>query len=110
MFLIILATVFSLGMLITGYFLSPKASNAIKNSTYECGMTSFKNDKVSFHPVYFTYAIMFIVFDAEILLLFPFALAFDKLQVFVFLQALIFILIMLISLIYAIKKNMLRFR
>lgn len=73
-------------------------------------MPAYNDEKILAHPRYFVLALMFLIYDAEILLLFPFALAFERMHFFVFLQAIIFIFIMLISLGYAIQKNMLRFR
>ena len=59
---------------------------------------------------YFIIALLFIIYCAETLLLFPFALAFGKLFSFVFLQAIVFILIMVLSLSYALRKNLLRLK
>lgn len=58
----------------------------------------------------FLSALIFVVYTAEILLLLPFAMAFSQLKFYVLIQAIIFLFIMLLSLGFAIQKNMLRFR
>ena len=65
--------------------------------------------KIRFHVQYFIFALLFLIFDVETLLLFPFALVFDKLGMFAFIEAAIFILILVLGLFYAVRKGLLRF-
>ena len=109
--LFILSFLFSAVLLIAGNILpSETIKSEIKLRNYESGITSDSEVKKSFKPVFFTYALLFMIYDAEILLLFPFALALGTLKSFVFLQAIIFILILILTLSYAMQKNLLRFR
>lgn len=109
--LLILSLLFSVILLIAGKMFSSKAAeNEIKLFDYENG-TMWKADmQRAFNPGFFTCSILFIVYDAEILLLFPFAQALGTLKSFVFLQAIIFILVLMLSLGYAMQKNLLRFK
>lgn len=109
-FLIVLSLLFAVAMLICGRIFAPNSENSAKNLTYGCVMTISKSDKLSVNPRYFILALLFLLYDAEILLLFPFALAFNVLKLYVFLQAFIFISIMILSIFYAIQKNIVRFR
>lgn len=109
-FLIVLSLLFAVAMLICGRIFAPNSENSAKNLTYGCVMTISKSDKLNVNPRYFILALLFLLYDAEILLLFPFALAFNVLKLYVFLQALIFISIMILSIFYAIQKNIVRFR
>lgn len=109
-FLTLLSLLFAVFMLVCGKIFAPKNETSIKNSTYEFGMPVFTSDKIPVNPRYFIFALLFLIYDAEILLLFPFALALGILKLYVFFQALIFISIMILSLFYAIQKNIVRFR
>ena len=72
-FMGILALVFAGAMLFCGVKFSPKSDSELKKSTYECGMPVYSDEKTFFNPKFFVYALLFIVFDAEMMLLFPFA-------------------------------------
>lgn len=109
-FMGILALLFAGAMLFFGIKFSPKSDSELKNSTYECGMPVFSDEKTFYNPKFFVCALLFVVFDAEMMLLFPFALSFDVLHGFVFVQGIIFLFLMFLSLSYATQKNMLRFK
>lgn len=106
----VLALVFAAAMLFCAVKISPKIHTELKNSIYEQSMPVSCNEKKLFNPKFFVYAILFIIFDAEMMLLFPFALSFDVLNGFVFFQGFLFSLLMFLSLSYAIQKNMLRYK
>lgn len=101
---------FAVAALVLGFLISPKADSNIKNSTYECGMPTFSDSRIQYNIQFFMYAILFLIFDIETLMLFPFAVVFGKLGLLAFVEATIFVLILLLGLVYAAKKNMLRFR
>ncbi len=109
-FMGILSLVFAGLMLLCGVKFSPKTDSDLKNSSYECGMPVFSDEKTFYNPRFFVYALLFVVYDAEMMLLFPFALSFDVLHGFVFVQGLLFLFLMFLSLSYATQKNMLRFK
>lgn len=104
-----LSVLFALCMLICAFYVRPKTKNNIKKSSYECGMFTIGQAKIRFHIQYFIYAVLFLIFDVETVLLFPFAVVFDKLGFFAFLEVTIFILILLIGLVYAVRKGLLRY-
>ncbi|MBR6163972.1 NADH-quinone oxidoreductase subunit A [bacterium] len=104
----VLSVLFALCMLVCAFIVRPKDNNRIKKSVYECGMFPFGTAKIRFHIQYFIFAILFLIFDVETLLLFPFAVVFDELGLFAFLEAAIFIVILTFGLFYAIRKGLLR--
>jgi NADH-quinone oxidoreductase subunit A len=59
------------------FILSPKAPNKEKLSAYECGFEPFEDARIKFNIHYYIIAILFIVFDAEILFLFPWTVGFS---------------------------------
>ncbi|MDR1818589.1 MAG: NADH-quinone oxidoreductase subunit A [Puniceicoccales bacterium] len=54
-------------------FFQPKKPNAVKNSIYECGLEVAAPRRIQFKAHYYLYAILFLVFDVEVLFLLPFA-------------------------------------
>lgn len=85
--------------------LAPKKPNAIKNSTYECGMETVGEAWVQFKAQYYIFALIFLVFDIETVFLYPWAVAFNQLTLFAVLEAILFILILLGGLLYAWRKG-----
>ena len=85
--------------------LAPKKPNPIKNSTYECGIEPVGPAWVQFKSQYYIYTLVFLVFDVETVLLFPWALAYNQLPMFAILEGIVFIMILLGGLIYAWRKG-----
>ena len=77
-----LSPIFPAAPIIVQWLLSPKKPNAIKNSTYECGIEAVGDSWVQFKVQYYIYALIFVVFDVEALFLFPIAAAYDTLGFF----------------------------
>jgi NADH:ubiquinone oxidoreductase subunit 3 (subunit A) len=84
---------------------NPKKPNAIKQATYECGVETVGNTWVQFKIQYYVYALIFLIFDVEMVFLFPWALAYGQLDFFAFLAGLLFIFLLTDALIYAWRKN-----
>jgi NADH-quinone oxidoreductase subunit A len=93
--------------LLASRFLAPHKPNPIKQSTYECGIETYGENWVQFKSQYYIYALVFLVFDVETVFLFPWALALGKLPIFAVVEGLIFILILLAGLIFAMRKGLL---
>ena len=95
-------------MVIAGFVCQYKKENAVKNSTYECGLVQNGDARIKFDIKYFNYAILFLIFDIETIFLYPFALSVNSLGLFAIIEAFLFVAILLFGLFFAIKKNMLR--
>jgi NADH:ubiquinone oxidoreductase subunit 3 (subunit A) len=85
--------------------LGPKKPNPIKQSTYECGIETVGETWVQFKVQYYIFALVFLVFDVETVFLFPWAVAYNKLQLYMVLEGILFILILAAGLIYAWRKG-----
>jgi len=85
--------------------LAPKKPNPIKNSTYECGIETVGPSWIQFKAQYYVYTLVFLVFDVEVVLLFPWAVAYHQLPLFAVVEGVIFILILLGGLLYAWRKG-----
>lgn len=81
-------------------FQPPKPS-AIKNAVYECGLESKGDSWIQFKAHYYLYAILFLIFDVEVLFLLPFAVAFTDLPVGALLAMLVFVLLLAEGLVWA---------
>ena len=62
--------------------LRPKLPNAVKGDTYECGVETEGPTWVQFNFRYYLVALIFVLFDVEVIFLFPLAVALDSLAVF----------------------------
>jgi NADH-quinone oxidoreductase subunit A len=87
--------------------LAPRKPNPIKASTYECGMETVGASWVQFKAQYYVFALVFLVFDVEVVFLFPWAAAINALPMFAVIEGIIFILILVAGLVYAWRKGML---
>jgi len=87
------------------WVLSPKKPNKIKNSVYECGIETYQQTWVQIHIQYYIYALVFLVFDVETVFLFPFAAAYNKLALFMVVEAIVFIIILLGGFLYIWRKG-----
>nr|YP_003457276.1 NADH dehydrogenase subunit 3 [Holothuria forskali]CBH40185.1 NADH dehydrogenase subunit 3 [Holothuria forskali] len=66
-----LATILSLVLLIIGHFLPSRSLELEKNTPYECGFDPINSARLPFSFRFFLIAILFLIFDLEIALLFP---------------------------------------
>ena len=103
-----LSTILAITMVVAGFLCQYKKETSIKSSTYECGLIPFGDARNKFDIRYFNYAILFLIFDIEAILLYPFALSLNSLGIFAAIEAFIFVGILLLGLYYAINKKMLR--
>ena len=86
---------------------SPKKPGHDKNAVYECGLESSGDAWVQFKPGYYLYAIIFLVFDVEVVFLLPFATAFTKFGIGESLAMLVFLLLLIEGLAWAYQKKVL---
>ena len=71
-----------------------------KVSTYECGFEPFQDSRSKFEVKFYLVAILFIIFDLEIIFLFPWAVAFDQVGLFGFLSMMFFLFVLTIGFAY----------
>jgi NADH:ubiquinone oxidoreductase subunit 3 (subunit A) len=100
-----LAWVFPALPVVLARILRPRRPNKIKQETYECGIETVGTAWVQFKVQYYLYALVFLVFDIEVVFLFPWAVAYNQLPLFAFVEMLIFIALLGVALIYAWRKG-----
>ncbi|TCT26413.1 NADH dehydrogenase subunit A [Melghiribacillus thermohalophilus] len=103
----ILLPVVALGM---GKLLRPSRPSDEKYTTYESGIEPFQDARVQFTVRYYLFALLFVIFDVETVFLYPWAVAYDKLGIFALIEMLIFVVMLIIGLIYAWKKKVLKWQ
>ena len=101
----IVGLIIPVGAIGVAAILGPKRPNLIKQSTYECGIETVGDSWVQFKAQYYIFALVFLVFDVETVLLFPWAAAYNQLPLFAIVEGIVFLLILLGGLLYAWRKR-----
>jgi len=91
-------------------FFQPAKPGADKNAIYECGVAPTGDSWIQFKAHYYLYAILFLIFDVEVLFLLPFAVAFARLPAGAILAMLVFILLLAEGLVWAWQRGHLEWR
>lgn len=91
--------------LVLARFLRPARPAPIKQSTYECGLEAIGDIWVQFKVQYYLYALAFVIFDVEVIFLFPWAVAYQQLGLFALIEMLIFLGLLAFGLAYAWRKG-----
>jgi len=98
----------SLVLLKLHQWLGPHRPNVEKNSTYESGMEPVRSAKERFSVKYYMVAVLFILFDIEVIFLYPWAVNFRSLGMFGYVEMVIYIAILLIGYFYILRKGALK--
>jgi NADH-quinone oxidoreductase subunit A len=96
---------FAVVPLLAARLLRPRKPSTMKQSPYECGMEKIGDAWIQFKVQYYLYALVFIVFDVEVILIFPWAVVFKTLGPIAFIEMAIFLIILFIGLVYVWKKR-----
>ncbi|HAY85094.1 MAG TPA: NADH-quinone oxidoreductase subunit A [Chloroflexi bacterium] len=94
--------------LVIARLLAPRKPNKAKLETYECGMETVGDTWVQFKVQYYVYALVFLIFDVEIIFLYPWAVAFDRLDLLGVIAGVLFIFLLGDGLLYAWRKGALK--
>lgn len=96
-----------LNVSILSRILRPKLEEEFKDTTYECGEPPIGSSWVRFDMRFYTFALVFLIFDVEVAFLYPWALIFREFKSvpFIFVEVAIFISILVCGLIYVWNKG-----
>jgi NADH-quinone oxidoreductase subunit A len=86
-------------------FLGPKRSSKNKDKNFECGIESIGNARIPFSVKYFLIAILFVLFDVEVIFLYPWAVNFREMGFEGLAKMGIFMTLLVIGFYYVIKKK-----
>jgi NADH-quinone oxidoreductase subunit A len=106
--LFLLATAVVLIMLGLPELVARKSKSRRKLTPYECGIIPETDAREKFPVKFYMIALLFIIFDLEMVFLYPWAIILKKLKMFAFLEMVVFIGVLLIGYLYIIKKGALK--
>lgn len=103
--MVIVAIGFAVFTLVASHFLGRRVYDPAKQLPYECGITPVGNARERFHARFYLVAMLFIVFDIEIVFLYPWAVVFKQLAVFGLIEMGVFLLILVLGFAYVWGKG-----
>lgn len=106
--LIISAIVFAAGGIITSKILVLGSKNVVKSQPYECGVETIGNTWVQFNVGYYLFALIFLIFDVELVFLYPWAVVVKQMGWVALVEIIIFLFILFLGFLYAHKKGALK--
>ncbi len=84
----------------------PRKPDPVKSSLYECGVVPIGPGRwAHFNFRYYTYALLFVIFDVETVFIYPWAIRFQQLGLFALIEMMAFVLILAVGLVYAWRKH-----
>ena len=101
------AVVLGVAPLILARFIAPKKPGQSKQAPYECGLESTGDPWVQFRVQYYIYALLFVIFDVEVVFIYPWAMVWKGLGIMGLVEMIVFLAILAVGLVYAWKKGVL---
>ena|SRR5205085_2778494 len=101
----VLATIFAGASFVASGILAPKRRTAAKEAPYECGIVPTREPAERFPVRFYLVAMIFIVFDIEIVFVYPWAVIFDRLGTFGLIEMIVFALAVVVSFAYLIANG-----
>lgn len=110
---LIVGSLLVLGAVVTSRLLSPNKPGGLKQVVYESGIEPIGGGWNQSHIRYYVFALLFLIFDVEAVFIFPWAVSLDFFKAagsagLVLVEMVIFILVLVLGLAYAIRKGVLR--
>jgi NADH-quinone oxidoreductase subunit A len=103
--LVILAALFAAGSVLLSSLLGPRRPDPEKLSPYECGVEPVGTARERFSVKFYLVAMLFIIFDMEIVFLYPWAVVFQQLRLYGLMAMGSFLLVLLVGYFYVWKKG-----
>ena len=105
--LTVVAIVLGVAPLILAKFVAPRKPGHSKQAPYECGLESTGDPWMQFRVQYYIYALLFVIFDVEVVFIYPWALVWKGLGPIALAEMVLFLVILGVGLVYAWKKGVL---
>lgn len=106
--LIISAIAFSAGGILVAKVLVKGTKNKAKGEAYECGVPTVGQSWIQFNVGYYLFALIFLIFDVELIFLYPWAVVVKQMGWIAFIDVIIFLFILFLGFLYAHKKGALK--
>lgn len=97
-------------MLALHHWLGPRLSSRVHDMPFECGNEPYRVLRGRFSVKFFLVALLFVLFDIEMIFLFPWAVVYRDLGLFGFVEMLIFLLVVVSGLYYSVRRGALEWR
>ena len=91
--------------MVATHYLGPKRKTKIKLDSFECGIEAQGNARLPFSVKYFLVAILFVLFDVEVIFFYPYAVNFKELGKDGFIAVVMFVGLFIAGFVYIIKKG-----
>ena len=101
-----IGTAFTLG----NNFLGPKRPNTMKRQPYESGLPSDVKKSFRFGISFYLIAMLFILFDIEVIFLFPVAIQLDAFGTFALVELIVFIVLLMVAFVYVWRRGALEWK
>jgi NADH-quinone oxidoreductase subunit A len=103
-----LAIGFVVTTMVATHLLGPKRKGKVKDEAFECGVESVGDARTPISIKYFLIAILFVLFDVEVIFMYPWAVNFLQLGWFGFFEMITFMGLLLVGFYYIIKRDVLK--
>lgn len=103
--LVILAALVPAGMIAMAKLFGRTESTPAKMTPFECGNEPVGDPRKRFSVQFFLVALLFIIFDVEVVFVYPWAVLFRKLGFYGFMEMAVFLLVLVVGLFYVWKKG-----
>jgi NADH-quinone oxidoreductase subunit A len=108
--LILAAIAFSAGAILIAKVVTKATKNKQKAEPYECGIPTVGPSWIQFNVGYYLFALIFLIFDVELIFLYPWAVAAKKVGLLALVEIIIFFFILFMGFLYAHKKGALKWK
>ena len=105
LFLALTGTLYVLGSFFFSRLIAPSAPDPAKQAPYECGMPTIGPTYIRIPIKYYIFAMLFLLFDVEVVFLYPLAVVYREFKILAFVAMAVFIGILIIAYIYIWKKG-----
>ncbi len=103
--MLVLATAFAGLSFVASGILAPRKPTVAKSAPYECGIVPTREPAERFPVRFYLVAMIFIIFDIEIIFLYPWAVVADRLQLFGLIEMIVFAVAVFVSFVYLISNG-----
>lgn len=103
--LLVLATLFGALSLVASTLLAPNRPNKAKEAPYECGIVPSREPPERFPVSFYIVAMLFVMFDIEIVFIYPYAVARSELGAFAFWEMLAFSTVFFLAFVYVVARG-----
>ena len=108
MVMILVGIIFGANNILLTEWLGPRRTTKEKKSTYESGMEPVKTARERFTVKFYLVAMMFILFDIEVIFMYPWAVQFRELGMYGFVAMMLFMILLFSGYLYVVKKGALK--